>query len=357
MKKHLSVLLVAALLLPLLAGCGSIPDAVSEAPATQDFTDSLGRTVTLPAKIERIAITGPLSQIYILPLAGDMLVGVSNAHAAEEAKYLPAYIFEKTEIGQLYGGKSEMDLEALLTAAPDVVIDIGESKDTMAADLDNLTQQTGIPFLHVDATVATAPETYRTLGKLLDREAQGERLAGWCETTYDAMVSMMAQVDADNARKSIVYCLGDAGVNVIAESSFHAETINMLADNLAVLEDVVAHGAGNEVDLEQMMVWDPEVLIFAPDSIYATVSTLSGWQGLSAIENGTYYKTPYGPYGWLSSPPAVQQYLGMLWLGALLYPDYVNYDLQEAVTEYYDIFYSCHLTDEMYQALMEGAMP
>ena len=131
----------------------------------------------------------------------------------------------------------------------------------------------------------------------------------------------------------------------------------MLADNLAVLEDVVAHGAGNEVDLEQMMVWDPEILIFAPDSIYATVSTLSGWQGLSAIENGTYYKTPYGPYGWLSSPPAVQQYLGMLWLGALLYPDYVNYDLQEAVTEYYDIFYSCHLTDEMYQALMEGAMP
>ena len=169
--------------------------------------------------------------------------------------------------------------------------------------------------------------------------------------------SIMAAVDADGARKSALYCLGDAGVNVIAEGSFHAETFNMMTDNLAMVEDVVAHGAGNEVDLEQLMVWDPEVIIFAPDSIYDTVATLSGWQGLSAIENGTYYKTPYGPYGWLSSPPAAQRYLGMLWLGALLYPDYVNYSLQEAVTEYYDIFYSCDLTDEMYHTLIDDAMP
>ena len=378
-----SLLLVIVLLLTALVGCAPKPadtpqaenkpaaetpvteapaeiepaEETPEAPTTQEFTDSLGRTVTLPAEISSIAISGPLSQVYILPLAGDMLVGVSNAYAVEEAKYLPAYIFEKTEIGQLYGGKGEMDLEALLAAAPDVVIDIGEAKKTMAEDLDSLTQQTGIPFIHVDATVATAPEAYRILGKLLNREEQGEKLAVWCETTYEDITSMMEQIDADGARKSILYCLGDAGVNVLAEASFHSETVNMMGKNLAVVEDVVSHGAGNEVDLEQLMVWNPEVIIFAPDSIYDSVAGLDNWQGLSAISDGTYYKTPYGPYGWLSSPPAVQRYLGMLWLGALLYPDYVNYDLQEAVTEYYDLFYSCDLTDEMYQYLMEGAMP
>ena len=119
----------------------------------------------------------------------------------------------------------------------------------------------------------------------------------------------------------------------------------------------MSHGAGNEVDLEQLMVWNPEVIIFAPDSIYDSVAELDGWQGLSAIAAKNYYKTPYGPYGWLSSPPSVQQYLGMLWLGALLYPDYVNYNLQDIVTEYYSLFYSCDLTDEMYHTLMEGAMP
>jgi iron complex transport system substrate-binding protein len=35
----------------------------------------------------------------------------------------------------------------------------------------------------------------------------------------------------------------------------------------------------------------------------------------------------------------------------------VEYDLQQEVTEYYRLFYSCELTDEMYQALMENALP
>ena len=112
MKKKALVLLM--ILLVLLAGCGQMPESMDQ-KRTKEFTDSIGRTVTLPEKIGKIAISGPLSQVYILPVAGDMLVGVSNAFAADAALYLPSYIAEKTEIGQLYGGKGEMDLEALLT--------------------------------------------------------------------------------------------------------------------------------------------------------------------------------------------------------------------------------------------------
>lgn len=354
MKRFLAFLLAAVMLLSLTA-CGSTAVASGSAK-TQEFTDSTGRTVTIPAEITKIAITGPLSQVYILPLAGDLLVGVSNAYAEDAALYLPDYIFEKAEIGQLYGGKGEMDLEALLAAAPDVVIDVGEPKGSIKEDLDNLTAQTGIPFVHVDATVATAPEAYRALGKLLNREEKAEELAVWCETTYANMMAMMQKVDADNARKSLLYCLGDKGVNVIAQGSFHAETVNMMSNNLAVLEDVVSTGAGNEVDLEQILLWDPDVIIFAPDSCYDEIAGAAQWQSVGAVASGNYYETPYGPYGWLSSPPAVQRYLGMLWLGELLYPDYTEYDLQEEITEYYKLFYGCELTDGMYQNLIADAL-
>ena len=377
-KRYLSVALVWMFLFALLTGCGGAPAGNSASPApsapqqtpqqtpaapaepaaptTREFTDSTGRTVTVPAEIRRIAISGPLSQVYILPLAGDMLVGTSIALPADAAKYLPAEIMELPEIGQLYGGKGEMDLEALLLAAPEVVIDIGEAKDSVAADLDALTAQTGIPFLHIDATVLTAPEAYRTLGDLLGRQEKAEELALWCEETYARTEAMMAKVDAAGARKTLLYCLGDAGVNVIAEGSFHAETINMLSKNLAVLEDVVSKGSGNEVDLEQILLWDPDVLIFAPDSCYESIAGAAQWQSLSAVAAGRFYKTPEGPYGWLSSPPAVQRYLGMLWLGDLLYPEYTEYDLQEEVTEYYRLFYGCELTDAMYAALTENAL-
>ena len=352
MRKTAALFLVIVLLL-----CGCAQAAPAPTAQTRDFTDSTGRTVTLPEKITKIAISGPLSQIYILPLAGDMLVGVSTAYAEDAQAYLPAYIYEKTEIGQLYGGKGAMDLEALLAAAPDVVIDIGEPKKTVAEDLAALTAQTGIPFIHIDATVATAPEAYRTLGKLLGREEKAEELAVWCEDTYTAVTAMMEQVDADGARKSLLYCLGDKGVNVIAEGSFHAETVNMMGRNLAVLEEAVSSGAGNEVDLEQILLWDPDVILFAPDSCYDDIAGSAQWQNIRAVAQGDIYKTPTGPYGWLSSPPAVQRYLGMLWLGALLYPEYTGYDLQEAVTEYYALFYGCDLTEEMYQELVTNALP
>ena len=351
MKKAGFLFLILSLLL-----CGCASAGVNAAGDTREFTDSTGRTVTLPATITKIAISGPLSQIYILPLAGDMLVGVSTAYAEDAQAYLPAYIYEKTEIGQLYGGKGEMDLEALLAAAPDVVIDIGEPKKTTAEDLASLTEQTGIPFIHIDATVVTAPETYRTLGRLLGREEKAEELALWCENTYAMITAMMNKVDAANARKTLLYCLGDKGVNVIAKGSFHAETINLMGDNLAVLEDVVSSGAGNEVDLEQILLWDPDVIIFAPDSCYEEIAASEQWQSIGAVAQGRFYKTPTGPYGWLSSPPAVQRYLGMLWLGTLLYPEYAEYDLQEAVTEYYKLFYGCELTEDMYRNLVVGAL-
>ena len=198
--------------------------------------------------------------------------------------------------------------EALLTAAPDIVIDIGEPKDSIGADLTVLTEQTGIPFIHIDATVQTSPEAYRTLGKLLGREEKAEELALWCERTYASITAMMERVDADNARKELLYCLGDKGTNVIAEGSFHAETINMMSRNLAVIADVFPGGLGNEVDLEQILLWDPEIIIFAPDSCYETIAGDAQWQNVSAVAAGNYFKTPEGPYGWLSRSSAILRY-------------------------------------------------
>ncbi|NLM15616.1 MAG: ABC transporter substrate-binding protein [Clostridiaceae bacterium] len=324
---------------------------------TREFTDSTGRTVTIPAEITKIAVSGPLTQIYVLPLCPEMMVGFASEFSEEASIYIPEEYLDLPKLGQLYGGKGEMDLEALLAAAPDVVIDVGEAKKTIVEDMDSLTEQTGIPFVHIDATVATAPEAYRKLGELTGNTEKAEELAEWCEKTYTMITEMMEKVDAEGDRKTLLYCLGDSGTNVIAEGSFHAESINLMSTNLAVIEDVVPSGGGNEVDIEQIMNWDPEFIVFGPESIYDTVGSESSWSGVTAINTGNFYQTPSGPYGWLSSPPSVQRYLGLLWLGELLYPDYTEYDLKAEVTDYYELFYDCDLTDEMYDDLVENALP
>ena len=356
MKRILAMLTAAVLLL--LCGCtGATPAPAEEAePATRTFTDSLGRTVTLPETVTKVAVSGPLTQTYVFPLCPELLVGYSKAFAADAAKYFPEEYLSLPELGQLYGGKGTMDLEALLAAAPDVVIDVGDEKNGMAEDLDALSEQTGIPFVHINASVTTAPEAYRQLGELTGKTEKAEQLAQWCERTLADIAAIMERVDAAGARKRIIYCLGDKGLHCMAEGSYHAETVNMLGENVARIDDVTSSGAGNEIDVEQLILWDPDVIFFDVNSAYADIGSDPAWQPLRAVKNGDYYEAPYGPYGWLSSPPSVQRYLGMVWLGAVLYPEYIDYDLTTVVKDYYKLFYGCELSDTDYATLTVNAI-
>jgi len=50
----------------------------------------------------------------------------------------------------------------------------------------------------------------------------------------------------------------------------------------------------------------------------------------------------------MSMPPSVQRYLGLIWLTAVLYPEYCDYDVKAEIMEYYRLFYGCELTEEQY---------
>ena len=98
------------------------------------------------------------------------------------------------------------------------------------------------------------------------------------------------------------------------------------------------------------------VILFAPGSIYADVKNRPEWQAVTAIRNGEYYEVPFGPYNWMGFPPSVQRYLGMMWMSQLLYPETAQYDLYEAVKEYFRLFYHCDITREQYDALVANSI-
>ena len=129
----------------------------------------------------------------------------------------------------------------------------------------------------------------------------------------------------------------------------------MLTDNVAVVDSPVAKGTGNQVTAEQIALWDPEFVVFAPDSIYHTAARSDLWSHVTGIAAGNYVQVPDTPHNWMGMPPSVQRYLGLIWLTAQLYPDYCDYDAQEEIREYYRLFYGCELTAQQYEALTEGA--
>ncbi len=331
------------------------PEEPAEAPEpgkpdTVEFTDDTGRTLTLPRVITKIAVSGPLSQIVVFALAPEMLAAVANEWDPGAEEYFDPVYFNLPVLGQLYGGKGELNLEELLAAGPQLVLDVGEAKPSAAEDLDALTQQTGIPFIHVHADTESMGETYRKLGTLLGLEERAEVLADYCEETYARALEIMDRVG--EGRKSILYLLGDKGLNVIARGSYHGEILELVGENLAVVDNPSGKGTGNETDMEQLLLWDPEFIIFSYDSVGAQVADDPLWQQLTAIREGNWAVAPYGPYNWMGFPPSVQRYPGILWLLQTLYPEQADYDLYSEVNRFFDLFYHCTLTPEQYAKIV-----
>ncbi len=350
-KRLLALVLALVMSLSLFA-CGQKQqedktDDGTQTETTRVFTDSCGREVTVPADIQKIAVSGPLAQMVVFAIAPDRMVGVANAWDESAKTYFDAKYLELPLLGQLYGGKGELNLETLLAAAPDVVIDVGEPKDSMAEDLDALQEQTGIPFVHIDAYLASMDDTYAMLGDLLAMPNEAQGLADYCRYAYDKVKAIADSVEKVN----LLYVTGEEGLNVIARGSYHAEVIDMLCNNLAVVDEPSSKGTGNEVDMEQILNWNPAAVIFAPGSIYSTVTDNENWQTIPAIRDGRYYEVPMGPYNWMGFPPSVQCILGMQWMAKVLYPDAADYDMYETTQTYFQLFYHCDLTAEQYAAL------
>ena len=372
-RKCISMLLVICLVMSFTVGCSknetnktdvketstntSENNASTEATneeGTKTFTDSVGRQVEVPATVTRIACSGSMSQMVLFALAPEMLVGLSGEWTPSEKQYLDTSNYDLPVLGQFYG-QSDLNLEEVAKANPQVIIDVGESKDTMIEDMDSIQDQVGIPTIHIEATTKTMGEAYRTLGELLGKEEQAEELAKYCDDLFSKTQSIMDKVGEDGKTK-ILYCTGEDGLSVLAKGSFHAEIIDELSNNLAVLDDISCKGSGNPVDMEQLLLWDPDIILFAPGSVYSTVGEDEDWNQLTAIKNGNYYEVPNGPYNWMGTPPSVNRYMGMIWMAQLLYPQEAGYNMFEETAKYYNLFYHTQLTEEQYNSLVANSI-
>ena len=100
--------------------------AEEEAPAepeTVSFTDSLGRTVELPADITRIAPSGAVATMILAAIAPECMVTINAAPSESQMAFLPANLAALPETGQMYGSKADLNLETLLAADPQGAIE------------------------------------------------------------------------------------------------------------------------------------------------------------------------------------------------------------------------------------------
>ena len=330
--------------------------AAQEESQTRVFTDSLGREVEVPTNIERIAPSGHTANQVLLTMAPEKMVGLSQELSDDQAKYFDVDVANLPIFGAAFGANGDINKEAVAAAGAQILIDTGEAKDGLEEDLNTLQEQLGIPCVFIETKLEDYGAAYEMLGDLLGMEERGQELSDYCSAAYNETKSVMDTIP-ESERVNIAYLLGDAGLNAIAKDSYQGQVIDMCANNVVVVEKASGSGMGNEISLEQIALWDPELIVFQEGSIYDTVGDDPAWAGISAIDNDNYYEVPNSPYCWLNNPPTVNQVMGMQWLPRLLYPDEFDTSIEDVTRDYYKTFYGYELTDEEVAELTQNAVP
>lgn len=342
------------------AGAETAQDAVAPpeeaAPQEREITDMAGRTMTVPLEIESVFSTGPVAAIYLYTLVPDKLLGWNYALNDIEKSIILEQYHDLPNFGQ----GDAVNYEAVIAAGPTIALNVTSINDGSIDASDTLAEQLGVPVVMVSSDLLDAPAVYRFMGKLFGVEEQAEALAAYAEETFNAISSL----DIPNEEKvRIYYGNGEDSLETAPAGSSHGQIIDLVnAVNVADLE--LGDGSRVQISAEQLLAWDPDVIIvngepkadmtgsaaaeaILADPLFAT---------LKAVQNGAVYGTPNAPFSWVDRPPGPNRIVGMRWLSGLIYPEYLDYDVDEAVREFFQLFYHVELTDEQLTQLYNGTL-
>ncbi len=335
-RRNLLAASAAALVAPRLARAAAV-------------TDATGRTLHVPAKVERVFPAGPPAAILLYTLAPDLLLGWPRANRPEECAYMLVDICTRPEIGRITGRGNTANLETVLALRPDLILDVGSTRDTFVSLASRVQEQTGIPYALLDGRFDAIPETYRKLGELVGRPDDARTRAAYAGNTLKTITGRIAGIPQDR-RPRVYYARGPRGLVTGLGGSINVETIEMLARNVAG----GTRGGLANVSIEQVLLWNPDVIVTIDQHFAATVRGNPAWQGVAAVRTGRVHLSPKMPFGWVDFPPAVNRLIGLWWLAKILYPDRFPEDLTRLTREFYTLFYHVTPTDAQIAHVLAG---
>ena len=323
------------------------------AASAREVIDSAGRKVEVPDRVERVVAAGPPASVLVVMLAPEKLVGWNLKPREAELPYLPPAVRSLPEIGRLTGRGGTANLEVIMAAKPDLILDFGSVNATYVSLADRLQAQTGIPYILIGGRFADTVSALRSLGSILGVDGRAELLAGRTEATF-AEVGRVVQATPAAQRPRVYLARRANGLETGDRGSINTEIIES-AGGVNVVEAGRESGGLVNVSLEQILQWNPDTIITTDRNFADQAKAGPAWSDVEAVRRGRIFLGPSLPYGWIDAPPSVNRILGLQWLARLFFPDKFPGDIRSDTRDFYKVFYQVDVTDAQLDALLEGA--
>lgn len=333
---------MALLFLILFAGSGN----------AAGFVDATERYVVVPDRINRVMPANPPADVLVFVLAPEKLVGWSRAPSGGRRGYIPAKFARLPIVGPLIRPVPGETAQLVARMHPDLIIESGPVSSEAAARADWVQQQTGVPYIVLDNSIQSTPATLRSIGAMLGAAQRGEDLGGYADHAIDALRGRLLIAPADE-RPLVYYGRGPDGlVTGLAGAQATADIAQAGVINVAAR---LGSGGLTRVTRDQIIAWNPAIIIAQERSFYNDLLRSSAWRGLTAVANKRVYLAPADPFGWIDDPPGVNRIIGLYWLAGLFYPDQYQEDLRSNVRQFYEQFYNVKLSDRQLEAMVRSA--
>ena len=330
-----------------------------ETGETREITDMAGRKVTVPAAedIESVFSTGPVAAIFMYMVAPDKLLGW-NYELNDVEKSI---ILEKYHDLPNFGMGDAINYEAVIAANPTIALNCGKINDAMVSDCDTLSKSLGIPVIAVDNELNNSAEAFRFMGELLGVEDHAEELAEYSEKIFTDIASL-ADIPEDE-KVSVYFGNGEDSLETAPRGSQHAQILDAVnVTNVADLE--LGDGSRVQISAEQLLAWNPDVIVVngepkadkSGNSAAEDILSNPDYASLKAVQDNKVYGTPNAPFSWVDRPAGPNRLIGMRWLSAVVYPEYIKCDVNEEIREFFNLFYHVDLSDEQLENVLEGTL-
>jgi iron complex transport system substrate-binding protein len=289
-----------------MAGCVGGRGETSDEQERRTITDGAGRSVEIPATVERLVAVGPgsLRQIAYLG-ATDRVVGVEDAEADGWARKTPynqanPELRERPVIGSA-GPNAAGNSEQILAVDPDVIVYYGDPSraDSLQAQTDTPVVVLRIVDFVDEAARETMYETWRLLGTILGKESRAETLADFVRSIISDLEERVTDLPASERRRTYVGAINYKGAHGLATTRKTFPPFQFVGvENVAAGLDTDA--ASVQVSEEQLLAWDPPTVFVSAanlERVREDLRSTAAFAQLEAVANGAVYAIlPHASY-------------------------------------------------------------
>jgi iron complex transport system substrate-binding protein len=358
MHHRLLALTVVMLLGTALTACAPVPGTAQPSPAASPkpsemtsespvvLTDQAGQQVTIRRPVQRIVSTYGMATLCVYAVgAGDRLASATflMSKDAQIAANLSRLTPDASTLPDP-GGQQDANVEEVAKANPDLLL-----ISSRAASQDTL-QALNVPIMRYEGeTMAKLQEAISLTGRALGREAEARAadLVAFMDERLAAIRAVSDQTAPE--QRTRVFVSGTSPLKTVGKDMLQSEMVE-----LAGGENVAREIAGywTEVNLEQVTIWDPEVIFVVPYKGASVEAILTGpeWANITAVRNRQVFMLPkfLGPW----DTPIPEALLGIEWMAGKLFPDTeLRAGCEARTTGFYQSFYDLAISAEDAAAL------